>query len=86
MGVARHGGQHVVSPTTTLANASIWQVNITYPPEIDVSRTYQGVSVTISAHRIPAFDNREIYIVILAEEQIEYEQLNDVVGRFMIDG
>jgi len=79
MGVYRHGGQHIVSPTTTSADASIQQLNIMYPPERDVSRIYQGVSVTISTHRIPAFDNRQFYIVILAGEQIEYEQLNDAV-------
>ena len=82
-GVAHHGGQHVASPTT---DASIRQVNVMYPPERDVSRRYEGVSVTISAHQIPAFDNREFYIAILAGEQIEYERLNDVVRRLMIDG
>jgi hypothetical protein len=78
-GVVGHGGQHIVSPTPTSVDASIRQLNIVYAPEKDVSRTYQGVSVTISAHQIPAFDNRQFYIAILAGEQIEYEQFNDAV-------
>lgn len=88
-GAALHGGQTIVTPTAASANASVRQVIIMYPPERDSgpgSRTYQGVSVTISPHRIPAFENREFYIAILAREQIEYEELNDAVRGFMTGG
>ena len=87
-GVARHGGRHIVPYATTSADASARQVNIVYPPERDyVYRMYQGVSVTISAHRISSLDNRELYIAILASrEQISYDQLNDAIRGFMMDG
>jgi len=87
-GVARHGSQHIVPYATTSTDASAWQVNIMYPPERDyVYRMYQGVSVTISAHRISSFDNPELYIAILvSREQIPYDQLNDSIRGFMMDG
>lgn len=81
---ARHGGQHVLPPATPSADAFMQEFNITLLSTTDsVSRTY---FVTISSHRVPGLNNRQIFVAVLAGEQIDYEWLDDVVRGFRVDG